>query len=425
MSAPSTPTPALAALGGEFRKLWASSAVSNLGDGVALVAAPLLAATLTDDPALVAGLSFVQQLPWLLFALVSGALADRLDRRIAMAVAGISRAVLFGLLGLAIFLGRVSLPLLYAVFFLLSTGETLFDTASTTVLPALVSKEELPRANAWLSGTTTITNYFVGKPLGGLLFATAAALPFLLGAGGLMLAAMLILALRGVFRAQPQVGRAPTTFRVEIAQGLRWLWQHRLLRTIALTLAILNVTFVAWNSILVLFARDRLSLGPTGFGLLLTGHALGAVAGSFVAGRIVERFGASWILRLALLIEIGTPAALALVSNAALAGVALAVFGCHALIWGAVLTSLRQELTPVELRGRVEGAYRFLEYGGAAPGALLGGLLAARFGLTAPFWLGAVVGLFLLPFVWPVFSAATVAAARAAVQRIAGEPERW
>lgn len=416
MVAPSSPTPAPTALGGEFRKLWASSAVSNLGDGVALVAAPLLAATLTDDPRLIAGLSFAQQLPWLLFALVSGALADRLDRRIAMAVVGISRALLFGVLGLAVFLGQVSLPLLYAVFFLLSTGETLFDTASTTVLPALVPKEALPRANARLSGTTTVTNYFIGKPLGGFLFATAAALPFWLGASGLILSAMLLLTLRGVFRAQPTVDSAPTTFWIEIVQGLRWLWQQRLLRTIAVTLAIFNVTFVAWNSILVLIARDRLGLGPTGFGMLLTGHALGAVAGSFVAGRIVERFGASRILRFALLIEIGTPIALALTDTAALAGAALAIFGCHALIWGTVLVSLRQELTPVELRGRVEGAYRFLEYGGAAPGALLGGLLAARFGLTAPFWLGAIVGLLLLPFVWPVFSAATVAAARSAAE---------
>lgn len=416
MITPTPPTAAQVRFGGEFRKLWASSAISNLGDGVALVAAPLLAATLTGDPALIAGLSFVQQLPWLLFALVSGALADRLDRRIAMAVAVISRAVLFGVLGLAIFLGQVSLPLLYAVFFLLSTGETLFDTAATTILPSLVLKEELPRANARLSGTTTITNYFVGKPLGGFLFATAAALPFVFGAGGLMLAATLILALRGVFRAQPQVGKKPTTFWVEIMQGLRWLWQHRLLRTVAVTLSLLNVTFVAWNSILVLIARDRLGLGPAGFGLLLTGHALGAVAGSFVAGRIVERLGASRILRLALLIEIGTPAALALADNAVVAGIALAIFGCHALIWGAVLVSLRQELTPVELRGRVEGAYRFLEYGGAAPGALLGGLLAVRFGLTAPFWLGAVAGLLLLPFVWPVFSVGAVAAAREEAQ---------
>ena len=418
MATPTTPIRASNHLGGEFRKLWASSAVSNLGDGVALVAAPLLVATLTDDPRLIAALSFVQQLPWLLFALVSGALADRLDRRRAMAIVGTSRATLIGLIGIAVLSDQISLPLLYAIFFLLSAGETLFDTAATTVLPALVSKEDLPRANARLSGTTTLLNYFVGKPLGGLLFATAAALPFFFGAGGLMLAAMLIWALRGVFRAQPQERGAPTTFRVEIMLGLRWLWRHRLLRTVALTLAMLNVTFVAWNSLLVLYARDQLGLGPTGFGLLLTGHALGAVAGSFIAGRIVERFGVSWILRIALLIEIGTPAALALAGTGAMAGTALAIFGCHALIWGAVLTSLWQELTPVELRGRVEGAYRFLEYGGAAPGALLGGLLAARFGLAAPFWLGVAAGLFLLPFVWPVFSAATVDAAR----REAGEP---
>ncbi|MDP9373173.1 MAG: MFS transporter, partial [Chloroflexota bacterium] len=170
-------------LGPEFRKLWAASAVSNLGDGVALVAAPLLAAALTRDPALVAGLAVAQQLPWLLFALLSGALADRLDRRRAMAAVGAGRAALIGALGIAVLLDHANLPLLYAVFFLLGVGETLFDTTAATVLPAVVPREQLPRANARLSGIATVTNHFIGKPLGGLLFAAAAALPFLLGAG--------------------------------------------------------------------------------------------------------------------------------------------------------------------------------------------------------------------------------------------------
>lgn len=399
-------------LGPEFRKLWAASTLSNLGDGVALVAAPLLAAALTRDPALIAGLAVAQQLPWLLFALLSGALADRLDRRRAMAVVGACRAALFGALGVAVLLDRVSLPLLYAVFFLLGAGETLFDTTAATVLPAVVPREHLPQANARLSGAATVANYFVGKPLGGLLFAAAAALPFLLGAGGLAAAAALILALRGTFRATRQAGAPPAALWAEIAEGLRWLWRHRLLRTLALALTLLNVTFVAWNSVLVLLALERLGLDQAGFGVLLTAHAVGAVLGSLVAARVIARLGPSRVLRLALCIEAATPAALALASGPLLDGAALAVFGCHALVWGTLLTSLRQELIPDGLRGRVQSAYRLLEYGGAAPGALLGGLLAARFGLAAPFWLGAATGTLLIPLVWSTFSAATVARAR-------------
>ena len=399
-------------LGREFRTLWAASAASNLGDGVALVAAPLLAAALTREPTRVAGLAFAQRLPWLLFPLLSGALADRLDRRRAMAAVAACRATLIGALGVAVLLDRASIPLLYAVFFLLSTGETLFDTAAASVLPAVVPREELPRANARLSGTLIVANNFVGPPLGGLLFAAALALPFLLGAGGLAAAAVLVVALRGSFRAERPEGVPPGSLHGDIAEGVRWLWRQRLLRTIALALALLNVALVAQVSIMVLLARERLGLSPAGYGVLLTTHAAGAVLGSLVAHRIIARLGPSRVLRLGLFVEAATPAAIALAGGPLLVGAALAIFGFHAMVWGALLTSLRQELTPDRLRGRVESAYRLLENGAAAPGALLGGLLAARFGLAAPFWFGAVVAVLLLPLVWPAFSEATVAGAR-------------
>jgi MFS family permease len=399
-------------LGGEFRKLWAASAASNLGDGVALVAAPLLAATLTNDPALVAGLALAQRIPWLNFPLLSGALADRIDRRRAMVAVAICRAGLIGTLGAAMLLDLASLPLLYIIFFLLSTGETLFDTAAATVLPTIVRREALTEANARLSGTLSVTNQFLGPPLGGALFAVAAALPFLAGAGGLAIAAALIASLRGNFAVSRPDDAPPPDLRAEIAAGIRWLWRHRLLRTQALALAILNITLVAQVSIMVLFARERLGLGPAGFGILLTAYGLGGLLGSIIAGRVIGWLGASRVLRLALIIEAAIPATIALSGHALLVGAALALFGCHATVWGAVLTALRQELTPHRLRGRVESAYRLLEYGGAAPGALLGGLLAAHFGLTAPFWVGAVVGVALIPFVWPVFSDAIVAEAR-------------
>jgi MFS family permease len=401
-------------LGREFHKLWAASTLSNLGDGIALVAAPLLAATLTRDPALIAGLSFAQRVPWLLFALFSGALADRIDRRRAMAVVGVSRATLISILGVAVVFDLVTLPLLYAVFFLLSTGETLFDTASAAMLPAVVPREELPAANARLAGTMTVTNQFMGPPLGGFLFAVAASLPFLLGAGGIVVAAILIVALRGSFHPRLGEGKPPTALLSEIREGVRWLWGHSLLRTLALTLAILNIPLVAQVSIMVLFAQERLGLGPTGYGILIAMYGVGGVLGSLVARRVIGWLGAGRTLRIAVIIEAATPAAIALSSEPIMVGALLAFFGCHAIVWGALLSSLRQELTPDRLRGRVESVYRFIELGGAAPGALLGGLIAAQFGLTAPFWFGAIVGIILIPFVWSTFSEANVACARQA-----------
>ncbi len=128
--------------------------------------------------------------------------------------------------------------------------------------------------------------------------------------------------------------------------------------------------------------------------------------------RWLRLLGPSRTLRIAMCIEAAVPAVLALVRNALVAGAALVFFGFHAIVWGALLTSLRQELTPAGLRGRIESAFRFNEIRGATPGALLGGVFATRYGLTAPFWLGAVVGAVLVPCVWHIFSDASVAAAR-------------
>ena len=197
-------------------------------------------------------------------------------------------------------------------------------------------------------------------------------------------------------------------------EGLRWLWGHRLLRTLALALALLNMTLVAQVSVMVLFAEERLGLGPVGYGLLVTTYGLGGLLGSVVASSAIARLGAGRTLRLAMLIEAATPAALALSTDALLAGAILTFFGCHAVVWGVLLASLRQGLTPARLQGWVVSAYRLIEDGGAAPGALLGGLVAGAFGITAPCWLGALTGVLLVALVWSTFSEASVDGARRA-----------
>ena len=134
--------------------------------------------------------------------------------------------------------------------------------------------------------------------------------------------------------------------------------------------------------------------------------------GGLVAERDLVRVGDGAYLRLAIIIEGAAPAAIALASDGFVVGAVLALFGLHAIVWGTLLSTLRQELTPDRLRGRVRSVHALIEYGTAAPGALLGGLLATRFGLTAPFWLGAAAGILLIPFVWGTFSEVSVAAAR-------------
>jgi MFS family permease len=261
--------------------------VSNLGDGVTLVAGPLLAASLTRDPRLVAGLAVAQRLPWLLFSLVSGALVDRLERRRLMVRVDAARAVAVGLLGVAVLADVATLPLLYAVFFALGTAETLFDNAAVSILPAVVPREELARANGRLLGAQMVANELVAPPLGGLLFATAAAVPFLLDAGTFAAAAVLVAAMSGRFRVERPEGAVPTTLRGEIAEGVRWLARHRLLRILAVAIALMNLTLSATLSISVLYAQDRIGLGSVGYGLLLSSVAVGGISASLLAERVI------------------------------------------------------------------------------------------------------------------------------------------
>ena len=263
-------------LGSEYRKLWTAGAISNLGDGVTFVAAPLLAASLTGDPTLVAGLSFVYTAPRILFALVGGALADRLDRRLLMGAVNVFRAALLSVLGVALLAGWESLTLLYSVFLFLGVSETLFDSASLAILPAVVRKEDLERANGRLTTAQLVADEFVGPPLGGFLFAAAAALPFLLDAGSFAAAAVLVLTLRGRFRAERGTPSSSTVLG-ESREGVGWLARHRLLRALAAMLGLASVAYMLTFSILVLFARDVLDLGETGYGVLLSLMALFAL----------------------------------------------------------------------------------------------------------------------------------------------------
>jgi MFS family permease len=399
-------------LGPEYRKLWTASTVSNLGDGVTFVAGPLLVASLTRDPILVAGVAFAQRLPWLLLSLISGALVDRFDRRRIMWTVDGFRTVLLGFLGLAVLLGFVSVSLLYVVFFLMGTAETLFDTASVSILPAVVPREKLEKANGRLFGAQIVADQFAGPPLGGFLFAVAASVPFFLDAGTFAAAAALVLFMRGKFKAELPEGTPPTTLRAEISEGLRWLWGNRLLRTLAVSLGIMNLTSTATLSIFVLFAQQRLGLGSVGYGVLITSIAVGGVAGSLMTERLVGWLGAGTTMRIGVLIEAVSAGAIALSREPLVVGAMLALFGFHAIVWNVVTISLRQQIIPERLLGRVNSVYRLLGLGGMSAGALLGGVLARGFGLTAPFWFASLSVVVLAVAIWGILDNETINVAR-------------
>lgn len=400
-------------LDGRFARLWAATATSALGSGVATIAAPLLVASRTSDPLVVSAGFAIAWLPWLLFSLPGGVLVDRVDRRRLMIVMDAVRVAAMGLLAVAVAVGHAPIALLYAVLFGVNTGEVVFRTASQALVPAVVPRARLERANGWLAGGYTLMQGMVAGPVGGFLFLVAASIPFFVNAGTYAVSAVLIAMVAGRYRGSDAVDARPRSVRADVSEGFRWLIRQRLLRTMAVLIGLLNVTLTAALAVLVLLARDRLQLGSVGYGLLFTAMAVGGVLGSVTGDRLVARFSATWTIRIGLVIEAATHLVLAASRSAYLVGFALFAFGVHGTLWGIVNSSLRQRLTPPAMLGRVGSASLFIAAGGNCVGALLGGVVATRYGLTAPYWVGFVVAVLVTAATWRVFDRATVAAAYA------------
>ena len=244
-----------------FWWLWTSTTVSNLADGVLKTALPLVAIGWTRSPAAVAGVALALSLPWLVVALPAGALVDRWDRRRTLVVADLARGGVLALLTAAVATGTESLALLYAVAVLVGVAEVFRDTTAQSVLPQVVGRDALPTANGRLHAAELTANVFAGPPLGGFLVgAGALGATVALGApaGLWVLAAVGMLRLRGSFRAR--AADAPrTTVRADIAEGMRFLVRHRVLRTLAVMVGVSNLAASATGAVLVLWAVGPLS----------------------------------------------------------------------------------------------------------------------------------------------------------------------
>jgi MFS family permease len=402
-------------LGLNYLKMWTASTVSNFGDGVRMTALPLVAAAMTRDPGVVAGVTVAQSLPWLLFSLVSGAIGDRVDRRLLMGWVQLFRFVVAAGLGVIAFAEWNSLPLVYALAFLLGTAETLFDNAAQAIMPSLVDRSRLEEANGRLYSAEIAANEFAGPPAGGYLFSIGMGLPFLVDAITFFSSGSLVFALRGRFLPVPPSADAPPTLRQQIGEGLRWLWHHRLLRTLAAMVGVSNMISSAAISILVLFAIQILGLGSAGYGILMTGFAVGSVPSGLLTPRISRKIGPGLTLFLSILISAGSWLGAGLTSNPIVVGAFFVIGGFLIMAWNVVTVSLRQSLIPDHLLSRVNSVYRLLAWGTKPVGAALGGLLAELFGLRAPFLVGAAVMGVMAFVTLPIVNNASIAAARARI----------
>ncbi|WP_346109106.1 MFS transporter [Nonomuraea maheshkhaliensis] len=372
-------------LGRSFAYLWSSTALSNLADGVLKMGAPLLAVSMTRSPTLISLVAAATTLPWLLLALHAGAVADRADRRRVMVRANLVRAVILAGVTLLAVLGLLNLWLLLAAVLLAGVSEVFADLSAQSVLPMTVPPDALTKANGRVSSAQMIGNDFVGAPVAGLLVAALPAVVF--GAPALLYAAagLLLLGMRGAYRAEGGV-EARRPMRADIAEALRFLWSHRVLRGLAITAGLLNLANSAYFAVFVLWAvgdGSEIGLEPAGYGLMTTAFAAGAVVGSLLSERAAGVFGefrtlvCCWLVTsLLLLVPVIVPSPWTLYPTAVLWGVVGA--GGNVLV-----ISARQRLIPARLLGRVNSAYRLVGMGGMPLGAAAGGVVAEFAGLGA------------------------------------------
>jgi MFS family permease len=387
-------------LGRPFRWLLAASWTTSLGDGVASAAGPLLLASLTHNAFLVSLAAAVRWAPPLLFGLYAGVLSDRHHRRRIVIAADTTRVLILGVLVVGFVTHSLTVVGALAALGLLATAEVFSDNASTTIAPMLVSRDDLVIANARLQTGFITLNQLAGPPIGAALFAIARVWPFL--AQGLLVVAGILLISRVALPAQVREGTdASRSLRHDIAEAFRWTIHNPAVRTLSLTILIFNITFGAAWSVLVLYVHERLGLGAIGYGLLTTISAAGGLMGTALYGWITRRVSLGNVMRIGLILETLTHLGLALTRSPIVAGAILFVFGAHAFIWGTTSVTVRQRAVPTHLQGRVNSLNTICVYGGLVLGSTVGGVMAGRFGVTAPFWFAFVGSAIFVVLLWP------------------------
>jgi MFS family permease len=437
---PACPAGRPSSLGGRYWRLWTATSTSSLGDGLEVSALPLLAASLSTDPQLVAGVATAATLPWLVFTLLAGVIVDRQDRRVLMWRTSLWRAGVAAVVAVLVAVHHMALPVLYVLVFALGAGQTLFDSASQAILPDLVKQEQLPRANSRRQVGEMAGMTFIGPALGGVLFATLAPAPFTADAAAIVIALALVASIRGSYssrqvaspgadavdpanaatgrmtaaalvgtdaasnpagaaaslasattnparipaRTEPR-GRS-SSITSDIGEGMRWLFHHRVLRSLALVLSLANLAIYMTEGILVLFAIKDLALSKQGYGLLLTSVAVGGLLGGAAGARISEMLRPARTILLTVAVIATCYLAVGFLSQALAVAVVTACAGFATSVWNVVTISLRQELIPRHLMGRVNSAYRLIGMGSIPIGTLLGGAVAHAFGLRFPFF---------------------------------------
>ncbi|MFJ6949596.1 MFS transporter [Streptomyces wuyuanensis] len=377
------------------------TAITNLADGVTKIALPLLATQVSGSPAQVAAVSLTLSLPWLLVALHVGVLVDRVDRRRLLWGANALRLLALGALIQVALADGITIPVLCAVGAVLGVAEVIALTAASALIPALTPPEGRERANTWIAGAETVCNEFCGPFVGGLLLAAGTGVALGVTWVSYLAASFVLLLLVGRFRVARQTMRtaAPKSVNKQIAGGLRYLWRHVLLRTMALTLTVLCACWGAWLALMPLFATDVMELSSREYGAVLSALGVGGLVGALTVTWLNRLFGRRWVMFADL---VGTFAMMAVPAlTTSLWAVTAAAFagGMGGTLWTVNSRTIGQRLVPDAMLGRYNAVSRLFSWGAMPVGAGLMGLLAEWFGLRLAFMVFAVsVAATVLPF---------------------------
>lgn len=386
-AAPETRQP----LGRDFGKLWTAAAFSNLADGLGRTAVPLIATTLTRDPLAISVIAALAYVPWLVFGLPAGMIVDRFDRRIVMAAANALRAGVALALAILTVSGGLSIWWLFLGVLVFGLGETLFDNATNAAIPGVVGKRQLDRANGWMQAAQITIDSFVATPIAGILFAVSLALPLWLGAFGYLVPVALALLLplsaaRAARSGEVGTAAAPEP-RVSTRAALAFLWSHRYLRAMVVFTSAVGCALSFAQAVLILFFLDTMSVPAAAIGFVTAGIGIGALVGSLLAPLLVDRFGRGPVMFGAVLASGVTLLATGLSPNVWTAVASFALSACAIATWNVPWGSLRQQIVPAEMFGRVLGVIRTLTWGLFPVATVLGGW-AGRTDLRLPLWIG-------------------------------------
>ena len=373
-----------------FNRMWASSIISNLADGVMLAAVPLLAISLTDSPVLISLIGAMVMLPWLLFAIPIGAIVDRVDRRYIFAGANASRSVVVGVLALLIALDHVTIFWLLAAAFIIGVCEVAADTTAQSLIPQILEEKDFEKGNSRLQISETVIQGFIGAPISGFIYAAAIYLPFFINSLGFAISALLALTIPVKYLQdirQESEEKTERRFVADMKFGIAYLFNQKVLRRLVVTTATIGLCYAMGSATMVLFIIKELGLQERFFGVILAIQGVGAILGALVASRTSSKFGRSKVMTFAIVASSAVLLIQGFSPNIYIF-VALATFGGFVISqWNILLMATYQTVIPKELYGRIHGTRRTLVWGAMPLGSLLGGVLA-NFSLRLPLYVG-------------------------------------